>query len=92
MRTVWNMDEAKNKRSAAKGWLPRSVKELQELPSHDTTSYELLDDAVSSFDQRLGVYNDRQSEVEFLFEDPYDMEADMDETDNFLKSARKVKA
>lgn len=86
------MEEAKKRRAASKGWVSRSCKELLELFADDTTSYELLDAAVSVFDQRLAVFNDRQAEFELLLDEPDELEADMDETDKFLKSTRKIRA
>lgn len=83
---------AKKRRAAARGWVTRSVKELQELFEDDTTSFELLDAAVSVFDQRLAVFDDRQAEVELLLDESDELEADMDETDKFHKLARKTRA
>ncbi|KAK4322787.1 hypothetical protein Pmani_006455 [Petrolisthes manimaculis] len=73
------MQEAKKSRAAAKGWVTRSVKELQDLFDDDTTSFELLDAAVSVFDHRLAAFDEQQTAVELLLEDDTDLEADMDE-------------
>ncbi|KAK4324412.1 hypothetical protein Pmani_004972 [Petrolisthes manimaculis] len=86
------MQEAKKRRAAAKGWVTRSVKELQDLFDDDTTSFELLDAAVSVFDHRLAAFDEQQTAVELLLEDDTDLEADMDETDEFHKYARKIRA
>ncbi|KAK4322472.1 hypothetical protein Pmani_006812 [Petrolisthes manimaculis] len=86
------MQEAKKRRAAAKGWVTRSVKELQDLFDDDTTSFELLDAAVSVFDHRLTAFDEQQTAVELLLEDDYDLEADIDETDKFHKYARKIRA
>lgn len=80
------------RRSAAKGWVTRSVNELHDLLEDDSTAYELLDDAVSVFDKRLAVLDDLQTAVELEFEDPVDLEADIDEADKFHRSARKIRA
>ncbi|KAK3896281.1 hypothetical protein Pcinc_000025 [Petrolisthes cinctipes] len=92
------MQEAKKRRAVAKGWATRSVKELQDLFDDDTTSFELLDAAVSVFDHRLAAFDEQQTAVELsvppplLLEDDSDLEADMDETDKFHKYARKIRA
>ncbi|KAK3868799.1 hypothetical protein Pcinc_025837 [Petrolisthes cinctipes] len=86
------MQEAKKRRAAAKGWVTRSVKELQDLFDDDTTSFELLDAAVSVFDHRLAAFDEQQTAVELHLEDVSDLEADMDETDEFHKYARKIRA
>lgn len=44
------LEELKKGRSAAKGWLTRSVHELQDLLWDEDTTYELLGIAVSDFD------------------------------------------
>lgn len=87
-----DLKDALKRRAAAKGWMTRSVKELQDLFEDDTTSFELLDAAVSVFDKRLATFDVLQAEVELLLEDPADLETDMDETDKFHKDARKTRA
>lgn len=87
-----SLQEVKKRRVAAKGWLTRSMKELQDLLKDDTTSYELLEAAVSVFDKRLAVLDDLQAAVELEIEDPAELEADIDETDKFHRSARKIRA
>lgn len=82
---------ARKRRGAAKGWVTRSFNKLQELLDDSTTSFK-LDAAVSIFDKRLANFDDLQPEVEVLMEEPADFEANMDETDKFLRDARKMRA
>ena len=55
------MEVVKKRRAAAKGWLTRSIKELQELLDDNSTSQELLEAAVSDFDKRLSSLDDQQA-------------------------------
>ena len=86
------MQKNKKRRVAAKGWVTRSVKELQDLFDDDATSFKLLDAAARVFYHRLAVFDDFQVAVELELEDPADLEADMDKTDKFHKNARKIRA
>lgn len=85
------MEKAVKRRAGAKGWVTRSLKELQDLLEDDTTTSELFESAVCVFDHRVATYSELQAEVEIWLE-PADLEADMDETDKFLKNARKIRA
>ncbi|XP_066964289.1 uncharacterized protein [Macrobrachium rosenbergii] len=84
-------EELLRRRSVAKGWLPRSVNELQYLLRDDVSDSELLENAVSVFDKRLAVLDDLQAAVE-LGIGIADLEADIGETDRFHRSARQVRA
>ena len=87
-----DMQKIMKRRVAAKGWVTRSVKELQDLFDDDATSFELLDAAVSVFDHRLPVFDEFQAAVELELEDPAHLETDMDESDKFYNYARKIRA
>lgn len=50
-----------------------------------------FESAVCVFDHRVATYSELQAEVEIWLESA-DLEADMDETDKFLKNARKIRA
>lgn len=87
-----DLESAKKRRGAAKSWVSRSLKELEDLFEDADTSLELLDAAVSKLDQRLAAYEALQTEVELLLDEPDDLDADIDETDQFLRNARKIRA
>ena len=92
MRTMsQGLEEAKKKRAPAKGWVTRSVKELQDLLADSKTTCELLEGAISGHDQRVATFLDRQAAVELLLEES-ELEADLDETNKFLREARKTRA
>ena len=86
------MEVVKKRRAAAKGWLTRSIKELQELLDDNSTSQELLEAAVSDFDKRLSSLDDQQAQFELELEDFSELEADIEEADKFRRSARKIRA
>ncbi|XP_066967891.1 uncharacterized protein [Macrobrachium rosenbergii] len=85
------IEELLRRQSAAKGWLTRSVNELQDLLRDNAFDSELLENAVSVFDKRLAVLDDLQAAVE-LERDLADLEADIDETNRFHMSARQVRS
>ncbi|MPC82928.1 hypothetical protein E2C01_077617 [Portunus trituberculatus] len=76
-----DLKEDHKNRGSAKGWLSRRLKKLQDLYEDTDTSFELLDSAVSVFDQRLVAFDSLQVEIELLLDEPDDLEADIDETD-----------
>ena len=84
------MEVIKKRRAAGKGWLTRSIKELQELLDDNSTSQELLEAAVSDFDKRLSSLDEQQAQFELELEDLSELEADIEETDKFRRSARKI--
>ncbi|XP_076037766.1 uncharacterized protein LOC143023138 [Oratosquilla oratoria] len=86
-----NLQEAKKKRASAKGWVTRSVNELEGLMSDDATSLELLEAAICIFDRRLADLEKHQTAVELELNSD-EVESDMDETDKFQRSARKIRA
>ena len=86
------MEVVKKKRAAAKCWMTRSIKELQELLDDNSTSQELLEAAVSDFDKRLSSLDDQQAQFELELEDFSKLEADIEEADKFRRSTRKVRA
>ncbi|MPC86636.1 hypothetical protein E2C01_081471 [Portunus trituberculatus] len=87
-----DLKEARKMRGSGKGWLSRSMKELQELCEDTDTSFELLDCAVSVFDEHMAAFDSLQAEVGLLLDIPADLEANIDETDRIHKDARKERA
>ncbi|XP_076038379.1 uncharacterized protein LOC143023660 [Oratosquilla oratoria] len=86
-----NLQEAKKKRASAKGWVSRSVKELEDLLNDDATSLELLEATICTFDKRLADLEKHQTAMELELNSD-EVESDMDETDKFQRSARKIRA
>ncbi|XP_076057228.1 uncharacterized protein LOC143034766 [Oratosquilla oratoria] len=86
-----DLQEAKKKRASAKGWVTRSVKELEDLLNDDATSLELLEATICIFDKRLADLEKHQTAVELELNSD-EVESDMDETDKFQRSARKIRA
>ncbi|XP_066956237.1 uncharacterized protein [Macrobrachium rosenbergii] len=84
-------EELLRRQLVAKGWLTRSVNELQDLLRDEASDSELLESAVSVFDKRLAVLGDLQAAVELEI-DLADLEADIGETNRFHGSARQVRA
>ncbi|XP_076055277.1 uncharacterized protein LOC143033673 [Oratosquilla oratoria] len=68
-----------------------SVNELEGLMSDDATSLELLEAAICIFDRRLADLENHQTAVELELNSD-EVESDMDETDKFQRSARKIRA
>ncbi|XP_076030377.1 uncharacterized protein LOC143018673 [Oratosquilla oratoria] len=85
------LQEAKKKTASAKGWVSRSVKELEDLLNDDATSLGLLEATICTFDKRLADLENHQTAVELEL-DSDEVESDMDETDKFQRSARKTRA
>ncbi|XP_076038410.1 uncharacterized protein LOC143023678 [Oratosquilla oratoria] len=87
------LQEAKKKRASAKGWVTRSVNELEleDLLNDDATSLELLEATICIFDKRLADLEKHQTAVELELNSG-EVESDMDETDKFQRSARKIRA
>ncbi|XP_076035358.1 uncharacterized protein LOC143021636 [Oratosquilla oratoria] len=84
------LQEAKKKRASAKGWVTRSIKELEDLLNDDATSLELLEATICTFDKKLAELEKHQTAVELKLNSD-EVESDMDETDKFQRSARKIR-
>ena len=71
------LEDAKKTRKAARGWLSRAVKALDTQVKHNPIVKDDLEDALSTFDDRLAAVDSAQNGVELLL--PKDeLDADLD--------------
>ncbi|XP_045101470.1 uncharacterized protein LOC123498431 [Portunus trituberculatus] len=81
-------DEAKRRRTAAKGWATQSSKALATLLAEPTMTRLQLEDAIADFDRRLAALDDAQSIVELDIDDPDKLDEDIDAADAFRRQIR----
>ena len=78
------METLSKKRAAARGWVTREGKSLQDLVSQSTVNAVGLNTALESYSKRLDALDDIQAEYEVEL-DPAELDEDLDEAALFRK-------
>ena len=76
------------KRTAARGWVTRASRGLEEVLRDPDVSEVMLEDAIETFDKRLASLDEIQEDFE-VFIEVGDMEAEVDAAYEFRKNSRK---
>ena len=64
------LEEVQKKRSGLRGWVTRSVKELEEVVAEPDATSKEIELAIRDFNHRLDQLDGVQGEVEMLLDDP----------------------
>lgn len=84
------LEQLKRTRSAARGWLTRTIRALEAVMAAEIVDRVDLEDAVHEFDIRFGAVDEAQTAVEYKLPDA-DLEADLDEAAQSRGEARVVR-